>query len=97
MNKSALKAVIEEYGKELKVPAMVRLYPELARHARDGNWTYEEFFKHLLEAEVRERRENCAVRRIREARFPDQKTLDQIDWDSLRGISQTESAGTGQL
>jgi len=38
MNNSALHAVIQEYGKELKVPAMVRLYPEIARQARDGGW-----------------------------------------------------------
>ncbi len=88
MNNSALKAVIEEYGKELKLSAMVRLYPELARHAQDGDWPYEEFLKQLLESEVRERREKSALRRIREARFPDQKTLDQIDWQKLRGVSK---------
>lgn len=88
MNNSALNAVIQEYGKELRVPAMVRLYPEIARQARDGGWPYEEFLKQLFEAEVGERRDNCAERRIRQARFPDPKTLDQIDWQALRGISK---------
>jgi len=88
MNNSALHAVIQEYGKELKVPAMVRLYPEIARQARDGEWRYEEFLKQLLEAEVGERRDHCAERRIRQARFPDRKTLDQIDWQALRGVSK---------
>ena len=88
MNESALQAVIREYGKELKVPGLVRVYPELARHARDGGWPYEEFLKQVLEAEMRERQENCVGRRIRDARFPDPKTLDQIDWSALRGISR---------
>jgi len=88
MSDAALHAVIQEYGKELKVPTMVRLYRELARHARDGGWPYEEFLKQLFEAEVGERRDKCVARRIREARFPDPKTLDQIDWEALRGISK---------
>jgi DNA replication protein DnaC len=91
MNKSALNAVIEAYGKELKVPAMVRLYPEVARHARDGEWAYEEFLKQLLESEIHERREKGALRRIREARFPEEKTLDQINWQELRGISKAKA------
>ncbi len=88
MNESALHAVLREYGKELRVPTMVRRYPEVARHARDGGWPYEEFLRQLFEAEVQERRDHCAERRIREARFPDAKTLDQIDWQALRGISR---------
>lgn len=88
MSEAALQAVLGEYAKELKVPTMLRVYPELARHARDGGWPYEEFLKQLFEAEVRDRRDHCVARRIREARFPDPKTLDQIDWQALRGISR---------
>ncbi|MFH1742780.1 MAG: IS21-like element helper ATPase IstB [bacterium] len=88
MTNAALQAVIQEYGKELRIPTMVRLYPEMARNARDEGWPYEEFLKQLFEAEVRERRDHCAEKRMRQARFPDQKTLDQIDWQALRGISR---------
>lgn len=88
MSDAALHAVIQEYAKELKVPTMVRLYGEVARDARDGGWPYEEFLKQLFEAEVRERRDKCVARRIREARFPDPKTVDQIEWDALRGIAK---------
>jgi len=34
------------------------------------------------------RRDGAAARRLREARFPDTKTLDQLDWDRLKGISR---------
>ena len=88
MSKTALHAVIEEYGKELRIPTMVRLYQELARNARDEEWPYEEYFKQLCESEALERRKNCAEKRIRQARFPDRKTLDQIDWQALRGVSK---------
>lgn len=64
MNNSALHAVIQEYGIELRIPALVRLYPEITRQARDGGWPYEEFLKLLLESDVNERRDT--VRRIRQ-------------------------------
>lgn len=32
------------------------------------------------------------ARRLREARFPDPKTLDQIDWDALSGVSRPKIA-----
>jgi len=88
MSDAALHAIIEAYGKELKVPTMLRVYRELARHAREGGWPYEEYVRQMFEAEVRERRDKCVARRIREARFPDPKTLDQIDWQALRGVSK---------
>ncbi|MGC9328663.1 MAG: IS21-like element helper ATPase IstB [Candidatus Hinthialibacter sp.] len=88
MTDAALHAVIQEYGKELKTPTMVRLYPEIARQARDGGWPYEEFLTQLFESEVNQRRDGCAERRIQQVRFPDRKTLDQIDWQALRGVSK---------
>jgi len=42
----------------------------------------------LFESEVNQRRDHCAEKRIRQARFPDRKTLDQIDWQALRGVSK---------
>jgi DNA replication protein DnaC len=38
--------------------------------------------------EVHSREERTAKRRLKEARFPDLKTLDQIDWEVLEGISK---------
>jgi len=70
MSDAALQVVLGECGKELKVPTMLRVYPELARHARDGGWPCEEFVKRLFEAEIRERRDHCVARRIREVPFP---------------------------
>jgi len=60
----------------------------LARQARDGGWDYEEFLRHVLEAEMRSRQERTAARRLQEAHFPDIKTMDQLDWDELKGISR---------
>ena len=88
MSQATRDAVISEYLKLLRMPAIARDCAELARQARDGGWPYEDFLKELLEAEVRSRQEHTAQQRLRQAKFPDVKTLDQIDWQSLIGISR---------
>jgi DNA replication protein DnaC len=88
VNAAAREAVIAEYLKALKLPAFAAEYRGLVRQARDGGWDYEDFLGELLEAELRSREERTAKRRLKEARFPDTKTLDQLDWEALRGISK---------
>ncbi len=53
----------------------------------------------LLEREVLKRRQNVARRRIREARFSDIKTLDQLQWTALQGVSKTkvQALSSGQF
>jgi DNA replication protein DnaC len=88
MSVSTRDAVIAEYVKTLRLPTVGREYTALARQARDDGWPYEDFLRELLEAEVRARQDSVAARRLREARFPDVKTLEQIEWDALQGISR---------
>ena len=89
MSETAIReAVITEHLRTLRLPGMAHEYPALARQARDGGWVYEEFLRCLLEAELRSRQERAAAHRLREARFPDVKTLDQLDWKALQGISR---------
>ena len=52
------QAVLQQYGRLLKLPAVVREYPALCRQAEKDGWPYQDFLKELLEAEVR-----CAARR----------------------------------
>lgn len=88
MTQGARQAVIQEQLKVLKMPAIGREYLGLARQARDGGWPYEDFLKELLEREVRSRQEHTASLRLRQAHFPDIKTLDQIEWGALEGINR---------
>jgi DNA replication protein DnaC len=87
MSNTAQAAVIQEHCKELKLAA-VRDYPALCRQACDGGWAYEDLLRELLEAEVTNRRQSTARRLLREARFPDVKTFEQIDWPALKGVSR---------
>ena len=90
MSETAIReAVLSEHLRGLKMPGAAKEYQGLARQARDGGWDYEEFLHHVLEAEMRSRQERTSARRLQEARFPDIKTLDQMDWEALKGISRT--------
>ena len=85
MNAAKL-AVLTEHCRELKLPRVVREYESLVRQASDAEWEYGDFLIHLLELEVLGRRDATANRRIREAHFPEIKTLDQFDWTALKGV-----------
>ena len=87
-NAAAREAVIAEYLKALKLPAFATEYPALVRQATEGGWAYEDFLRELLEMELRSREERTAKRRLKEARFPDVKTLEQLDWEVLKGVSR---------
>ncbi|HJY48673.1 MAG TPA: IS21-like element helper ATPase IstB [Stellaceae bacterium] len=88
MSAAARNAVIQEHLQTLKLPAFRRGYEALARQACDGGWAYEDYLRELLDAEVRSRQERAAACRLREAHFPEVKTLDQIDWQALSGVSR---------
>jgi DNA replication protein DnaC len=88
VNAAAREAVISEYLKALRLPAFAAEYRGLVRQATDAGWDYEDFLRELLEAELRSREERTAKRRLKEARFPEVKTLEQLDWEALEGISK---------
>ena len=88
MSEAVREAILHEHLQTLKLPAVRRSYEALARQANDGGWAYEDYLRELLEAEVLSRRERAAASRLREAHFPEVKTLDQIDWQALSGVSR---------
>ncbi len=90
MSEAARRAVLEAHCRELKLPRVWRESEAVVRQAQKDDWGYEEFLVQLLEVEVLARRDHAVARRLREARFPDVKTLDQIEWDSLRGVSRAK-------
>ena len=92
MPETAQDALIEQYCRELRIPALRREYPALVRQATDGGWGYQEFLIHLLDVEVESRRQAAAARALREARFPETKTLEQLEWSALQGIQPAQVA-----
>jgi DNA replication protein DnaC len=85
---AARDAVIQDQLRLLKLPSFRRSYETLARQARDGGWPYEEYLRELLDGEVRSRQDRVAACRLKEARFPEIKTVEQLDFGALSGVSK---------
>lgn len=81
-------ALVDGYLKNLKLPGIRAEYAQLARQAKAEDWPYEEYLRELLERELRRREQSVAGQRLREARFADIKTLEQIDWSAMEGVSK---------
>lgn len=88
MSDTPLQAVLRGHLRMLRLPAIGREYESVARRARQDGWAYEDYLRELLELEMRARHENVAGRLLRQARFPDLKTLEALDWEALAGISR---------
>jgi DNA replication protein DnaC len=85
MEKSML---LEAYLKRLRLPAIGRHYQELARQAAQGNLPYEAFLLALVEIEAQQREENAHQKRLRMARFPVIKSLDQFNFTTLPSLNK---------
>lgn len=90
MSDSLLAALIDGELAALHLSGIRRDYAAIARDARAGDWSAEQYLHRLLEVELTGRQERAIATRVREARFPDIKTLDQIDWSALSGVSRSQ-------
>src|SRR5437588_9553911 len=81
----------------LKAPAAARALPKLADRARAEEWGYERFVQTLLETEVSARESHGGEARIRQARFPARKTLEEFDFTFQRSVRKQVIEHLGQL
>jgi DNA replication protein DnaC len=83
--------------RELKAPAAARALPKLTDRARAEEWSYEKFAQALLSTEVSAREAHGGEGRIRSARFPARKTLEEFDFTFQRSVKKTVIEHLGQL
>jgi DNA replication protein DnaC len=69
----------------------------LAERAHTESWTHEEFLAACLEREVATRQSNGGEIRIRAARFPARKTLEEFDFDHQLSLIRDVIAHLGAL
>src|SRR2546427_12760179 len=81
----------------LKAPAAARALPKLAERAREEEWSYERFAEVLLATEVATRETHGGESRIKAARFPARKTLEEFDFSFQRSVRKTVIEHLGQL
>ena len=74
----------------LKLPGVARTFDSLARQARDAHWPHEDYLHEVLSAEQASRHESVIRQRLREARFPEVKTLDTFDFTATEGVNAAQ-------
>ena len=81
----------------LKAPTMRDAVTRLAERARAESWSHEEFLIACLQREVSARESHGGEGRIRAARFPARKSLEDFDFDHARGLKRDLVAHLGTL
>ena len=81
----------------LKAPTLRESVARLAERARAESWTHEEFLVACLQREVSARESHGGEGRIRAARFPARKSLEEFDFDHARGLKRDLIAHLGTL
>jgi len=81
----------------MKAPAAARAMPKLAERARAEEWSYERFAQALLATETQARDAHGGEARIKAARFPARKTLEEFDFTFQRSVKKQVIEHLGQL
>jgi DNA replication protein DnaC len=74
----------------LQLPFIRANYHELAQTAVEQGWGPLDYLQHLIEGEVSRREDKSLTQRIRRARFPLSKTLDQFQWNWPKKINRPQ-------
>jgi DNA replication protein DnaC len=81
----------------LKAPSLAASIERLAERARAESWTHEEFLAACLQREVSARDAHGGEGRIKAARFPARKALEDFDYDHQRSLKREVMAHLGTL
>jgi DNA replication protein DnaC len=92
-----LSSEIVYLTRALKAPTLRESVARLAERAKAESWTHEEFLAACLQREVSARESHGGEGRIRAARFPARKSLEEFDFDHARGLNREVIAHLGTL
>ena len=84
------KAAVEQQCRALRLPAVAEQCAPMADVAVKQRQTYLRYLEALLSAELEERERNTIARRIKEARLPRVKTLEEFDFSKAPQIQATK-------
>jgi DNA replication protein DnaC len=74
--------------KQLRLPAILAEFDQLAREAANANEDYAQYLLRLTEVEVAARAANAVQARIRQAGFPVHKDFDTFDFTAVPALSK---------
>lgn len=81
---------LDEHLKYLKLPFMRENYQTLATRASAKHWPHVDYLRKLARGEAALRRDRSIQRRIRMARFPVIKTMDEFNWTWPKKINRLQ-------
>jgi len=81
-------AEIAYLTRALKAPSLRESAGRLADRARTESWSHEEYLAACLQREVAARDAHGGEGRIRAARFPARKSIEEFDFDHARGLKR---------
>ena len=79
---------IEYYARALRAPRISDSFARFGDQARDAGWSHEQYLAAVLSREVSEREASGAGLRIKAARFPGHKTLEDFNFDHQPGADR---------
>jgi DNA replication protein DnaC len=74
----------------LQLPFIKAQYNELAQQAAQQSWTHAEYLRRLIDGQYQQRLQHTIQLRVKAARFPVLKTLDQFRWDWPKKINRLQ-------
>jgi len=83
-------SLLSQHLDYLKLPYLQAHYAELAQQSAQGQWDHVEYLRRLIEGQYTERRQRVIERRVKAARFPVLKTLEQFHWDWPKKINRLQ-------
>lgn len=83
-------SLIESYASELQLLFVRENWAALTHEATQHHWTFARFLGALLEGEIHRRQDNRVRRRIKAARFPVLKRLEDFDWNWPKKINRPQ-------
>jgi DNA replication protein DnaC len=83
--------------RQLKAPAAAKALSKLADRARAEEWSYEQFIATVLKTETDSRDSHGGQSRIKAARFPARKTLEEFDFAFQTSLRRDTVLHLGQL
>ncbi|MEH6907543.1 IS21-like element helper ATPase IstB [Neobacillus drentensis] len=82
--------VLQEQLRHLRMTETANELPVLLRNAETKSWTYQEFMQEILMFEVNRREEKNVEKRLKLARFPYHKTLDEFNIEEQESLSKRQ-------
>lgn len=83
-------SLLSHHLEYLKLPFLQQHHAALAQQSAEQHWDHIEYLRRLIEGQYVERRQRVIERRVKAARFPVIKTLEQFQWDWPKKINRLQ-------